>query len=98
MGQCRGPQTGSVPLLRCRAWQTLARFARCVVPTSRQTCSVGLATWFKPVRMEARLCCWEPVSSLSKTDAVRIAGIANSSSEGRPLSLVSGALRVLLGS
>ena len=32
-----------------------------------------------------------------KTDAVRVGGIANSSSEGRPSSLVSRALRILLG-
>jgi hypothetical protein len=37
----------------------------------------------------------EPSSSDTKTGAVRVAGIANSSSEGRPSSLVIGALRVL---
>ena len=36
--------------------------------------------------------------ALLKTGAVPVAGIANSSSEGRPSSLVSRALRILHGS
>ena len=37
------------------------------------------------------------LSSQLKADAVRVGGIVNSSSEGRPSSLVSRALRILLG-
>lgn len=56
----------------------------------------GIRPWFLTAVRIQRLNLREP-RTLSKTGAVRVAGIAYSSSEGTPSSLVSRALRVPLG-
>lgn len=59
--------------------------------------SVGLTAWFKPACTDATPQIFASRRALVKTGAARVAGIANSSSEGRPSSLVSRALRILPG-